>query len=210
MVRKALKVLQLITHFVGGVALIVGGLLALSWGDTTPPSYIIAMWTIPHELVPGQRFTTTEIFFRRELCARHIDHGFSQDDDTASFPSFGNHQVQSPTDLWFPTQHGLLRQNFNSDVPIELHKGPAIYVTRFLWFCWWNPATWVHPFEDRETYPVWILGPEDIGLDRFSELQKGPRYAFERRKIRLSHTRLLALSAEHETARRASLRLFVP
>lgn len=209
MVRKALKVLQFITHILGIASLIIAGLIGLSWGDKTPPSYILAMWTIPHELVPGQRFASTEIFVRNRLCARHIDHGFSQD-DISPVPTFGNHQVQSPTDLWFPIQRGLLQHTFNADVPIELHRGAALYVMRIVWFCWWNPISWMTPFQDRETYPVWILGSEDIDLGQFNDLQKGPQYAFERRKVRLSRFRLATMPAGNPPAERASFRLFVP
>lgn len=137
------------------------GLVAYYWSDKEPPSFTIAMWTIPHELRAGQTFTIREIYYRSKLCSRHIDHGFSQNDIRTDIVSYGGHQMLSPPDLNWPVVKGLLVTGFDAEAPIDLVRGPAIYVMSNIWVCWWNPITWVSPYRMRITYSVWIKGEDE-------------------------------------------------
>lgn len=132
-------------------------LIAYSWSDRTPPSFVIAMWVTPYELQPEQPFTTIEIFVRNRLCTRHIEQYFVQGETS--------YILDSPTDLWFPTRYGLIKQGFDNLVPRELKPGSATYVMRLLWVCWWNPITWMNPISFIARYNVKVVPPDVIDFN---------------------------------------------
>lgn len=170
MMLRRVKGIDPVTRWVvnalGALAVIVAGAIAYNWNDNTPPSFIVAMWVIPDKLHAGETFTIREIYMRERLCARHIDHGFSQGPDgdgefgSINEPTYGMHRISSPDDLLWPQVRGLLTTNFDAEVPVSLNPGKATYVMSLVWTCWWNPISYVAPYRRRLTYPVTIL-PED-------------------------------------------------
>lgn len=153
------------------IVTLLAGSVAWNWADDTPPSFVVAMWVMPAELHAGDVFTIREIYVRNKLCARHIDHGFSQDaEGTAGIgePIYGMYRMPSPDDLLWPTATGLLETNFDAEVPVSLQPGKATYIMSLVWTCWWNPISYLKPYRRRVSYDVMILpDPELPELEGF-------------------------------------------
>lgn len=142
------------------IVMLAAGSIAWNWSDQELPSFPLAMWIIPDRLHPGETFTIREVYVRRKLCARHIDHGFSQNSNEvigAGEPAYGMYRLPSPDDLLWPVVKGLLTTNFDATVPVSILPGKATYVMSLVWTCWWNPITYISPYRKRLTYDVMIL-----------------------------------------------------
>lgn len=158
MVRTSLKIF---THGALSLLAISIVLLGLTWTDPTPPSYVIAMWVIPHEFHTEEPITARLIFVRNYLCYRHIEHSFVQShaSETTTNPVPETVYILAPPpDLLFPTQRGLIANNFDFLAPKELTAGsPAMYIMKIAWSCWWNPISWVDPWTTTMRYETWVL-----------------------------------------------------
>lgn len=168
MVLRRVKGIDPVTQWIFNITMlivmIVAATTAWNWSDKELPAFPIAMWVMPDQLHPNETFTVREIYVRRKLCARHIDHGFSQDVDgvIVGEPTYGMYRLPSPDDLLWPVVKGLLTTNFDADVPASIQPGKATYVMSLVWTCWWNPITYIFPYRTRLSYPVTILPEPEL------------------------------------------------
>lgn len=147
------KITRIIAHLIFSLATLTVVLLAVFLkAQDRSPTVMLAMWTSPYQIEPGQAMVIKRIFVRYSACSEFFAHAFRQGGQS--------YRMEPLPSVWFPpTALGLQIVNDEAFAPIGVTPGAAEYRLRITWVCFWNPYHWYDPPAQTFTYPVTVIAP---------------------------------------------------